>query len=225
MEINIKQIIDLVLRRWWLFVVFAIIAGLASFYMNFFVFVPVYEASTTIFVNNKDQNSNEYGIAYDQLMVNMVLIADYAELINSRSICEAVIEDLKLENYSAEMLSSMISVSSVNDTHLMQISVLDPDPELAMNVANSVAKVFSEKAVELMNIPNVNIIDRAVLPEYPVAPTKMRNIAAAVFAAIALAAGVVFGIEFRDNTIKSEDDVEKRLGLTVLGTIPDLNIK
>ncbi len=225
MEINIKQIIGLILRRWWVFVTFGIIAGLISFYLNFYVFVPIYEANTTIFVNNKDQNSNEYGIAYDQLMVNLVLIADYTELIYSRAVCEAVIEDLKLEGYTADMLAGMISVSSVNDTHLMQVSVRDPDPVLAMRIANSTAKVFSQKAVELMNIPNVNIIDHAILPENPVTPTKMRNMAVSVFAALMLAAAVVFGIEFLDNTIKSEEDVEKRLGLTVLGTIPDLNMK
>jgi capsular polysaccharide biosynthesis protein len=107
----------------------------------------------------------------------------------------------------------------------MQVSVRDPDPVLAMRIANSTAKVFSQKAVELMNIPNVNIIDHAILPENPVTPTKMRNMAVSVFAALMLAAAVVFGIEFLDNTIKSEEDVEKRLGLTVLGTIPDLNMK
>ena len=67
--------------------------------------------------------------------------------------------------------------------------------------------------------------DPAELPEYPVAPRKARNTALSVFAAVVLAAGVILASEYFDNTIKTAEDVENRLGLTVLATIPELKMK
>lgn len=222
---DIKQIIKLILRRWWLFAAFAAIAGGIAFYMNYYVLKPVYMATTSIFVNDKDRNNSEFGIAYDQILVNTYLIADYTELMKSRTIAQAVIDDLQLKDFSAGMIGGMISVSSKNETRIMEVTVTDTDPEMTMKVANSVAKVFSKEAVKLMNVLNVNIIDPAELPEYPVGPNKSRNMALAVFAALALAGGIVLAIEYLDNTIKSSEDVENRLGLTVLGTIPEFRIK
>ena len=222
---DIKQIIKLVLRRWWLFAAFAVIAGGITFYMNYYVLEPVYEANASIFVNDKDPENAQYGVAYDQILANTQLTADYAELMKSRTIAQAVIDDLQLKDFSVEMIGEMISVSPKNETRILEITVTDYDPEMTMKVANSVAKVFSQKAVELMNVVNVNIIDTAKLPEYPVGPNKARNMALAVFAALVLAAGLVIAIEYLDNTIKNSEDVENRLGLTVLGTIPEFRIK
>lgn len=222
---DIKQIIKLALRRWWLFVAFAAIAGGITYYMNFYVFEPVYAANASIFVNDKDPENAQYGIAYDQILANTQLTADYAELMKSRTISQAVIDDLQLKDFTVDMIGGMISVSPKNETRILEITVTDTDPEMTMKVANSVAKVFSQKAVELMNVVNVNIIDTAELPKQPVGPNKVRNTALAVIAALAFAAGIVLAIEYLDNTIKNAEDVENRLGLTVLGTIPEFRIK
>ncbi len=222
---DINQIINLILRRWWVFVIFAVVTGGIAFYMNYYVYAPVYQATATIFVNDKDQVDPNYGIAYDQILANTQLIADYTELMKSRTIAEGVIKDLQLKDYDVETVGSMIDVSARNETRIIEISVTDTDPKLAMDIANSVAKVFSRKAVELMNVLNVNIIDTARLPEYPIGPQKARNTAMAVLVALILAGGLILAVEYLDNTIKTSDDVENRLGLTVLGTIPDLRLK
>lgn len=222
---NVKQIIKLLLHRWWLFVLFAAIGGGASFYVSYYVLEPVYVANTSIFVNDKNLDNSEYGIAYDQILVNTQLIADYTELMKSRSIAKAVIDDLGLKDVSVDMIRGMISVSSRNGTRIIEISVKSNDPETAVKISDSVAKVFSRKAVELMNVLNVNIVDPAELPESPLEPGRLRNIALAVCAALVLAMGVILAAEYLDNTIKSSEDVEERLGLTVLGIIPEFRMK
>jgi capsular polysaccharide biosynthesis protein len=220
-----RQIIKLFLRRWWVFALFAIIIGSITFYYNYFVAIPVYQATATVLINDKTQHSPQYGIAYDQVLVNQMLIADYTELVHSRSIGQAVIDDLKLEGWEPEHITGMISVSSRNETRLMELTATSYDPEFAMKVANSLANVFASKTTELMNVEHVNIIDPAELPEYPVAPRKARNTAISLFAAIVLAAGIVLAVEYFDATIKTAEDVENRLGLTVLATIPELKMK
>ncbi|MGI6669077.1 MAG: YveK family protein [Acetivibrionales bacterium] len=222
---DVRQIVRLFLRRWWVFALFAAIIGSIACYMNYFVMVPVYQATATVLLNDKNRHTPEYGIAYDQVVVNQLLIAEYTEIIYSRSIGQAIIDDLKLEGIKPEYITGMISVGTKNETRVMELSAISPDPELAMKVANSLAKVFAAKAEELMNIPHVNIIDAAELPEYPVAPRKARNTVISVFAAIVLAAGVILTVEYLDNTIKTAEDAENRLKLTVLATIPELKMK
>ena len=221
---ELRQILQLVYRRLWIFILFAIIAGCISGYYSYYVMKPVYEADTTLFVNNKTYDS-EYGIAYDDLLVGAQLVKDYSELIRSRKVTNAVLQELKQKNLTEEAVAGMITVSSKNETRIIEISVKNYDPVLAMKVANSVANEFSKKAVELMHVENVNIVDAAKLPDGPVGPNEMRNIAIAVFAALVLAAGLVFGLEYLDNTIRTTEDVEKRLGLTILGTIPEFKMK
>ncbi len=222
---NVKQIAKLFLHRWWLFVLFAAIGGGASFYVSYYMLEPVYVANTSIFVNDKNLDNSEYGIAYDQILVNTQLIADYTELMKSRSIAKAVIDDLGLKDVSVDKLRGMISVSSRNGTRIIEISVRCNDPETAVKISDSVAKVFSRKAVELMNVLNVNIVDPAELPDSPLEPDRPRNVALAVCAALVLAMGVILAAEYLDNTIKSSEDVEERLGLTVLGIIPEFRMK
>ncbi|MGE5613696.1 MAG: YveK family protein [Bacillota bacterium] len=220
-----RQIIRLFLRRWWVFVLFAVIIGSITYYLNYYVMVPVYEATATVLVNDKTQHSAEYGIAYDQVVVNQLLIADYTELIYSRTIGQAVIDDLKLEGMEPEDITRMISVNTKNQTRVMELTATSTDPEFAMRVANSLANVFAAKTEELMNVPHVNLIDPAELPEYPTKPRKAINTMISIFMSIMLAAGVVLAVEYFDNTIKTAEDVENRLGLTVLATIPELKMK
>lgn len=222
---DIKQAFRLFLRRWWLFAVSAAIMGGITFYVNFFLLAPIYEANASIYVNSKEFNTTDYGIAYDQVLVNTQLIADYTELMKSRTVAEAVVDDLGLTGMTSKDIIHMVSVSSKNGTRIMEITATSSDPVLAMNVANSLAVIFSKKAVELMSISNVNIIDPAKRPENPIGPKKAANIVMSVFIAFVIAAGLAIAFEYFDNTIKTSEDVENRLGLTVLGTIPDLKMK
>ena len=89
-----------------------------------------------------------------------------------------------------------------------------------MVIANKVAEVFKQKVVELMDVENVQVIDRAEVPISPVKPKKELNIAIATFIGLMTGLGIIFLIEYLDNTIKTPEDIEKHLGLPVIGTIP-----
>jgi capsular polysaccharide biosynthesis protein len=77
-----------------------------------------------------------------------------------------------------------------------------------------------EKVADIMMVENIQIIDTAELPEAPVKPNKLMNIAIATLLGFMLSTGVVFLVEYMDDTIKTPDDVQKYLGLSVVGTIP-----
>lgn len=221
---EIKQYFAILKKRLWILLLLPLIAGSISEYMSHYVMTPLYEANTTLYVIN-DRGNAQYPIAYEDLIIGEFLVKDYRELAKSRTVTGAVVEELDLKGFTPGMLASMVNVSSKNDTRIIEISVQDTDPARARDIANKLGEVFKAKVIELMKADNVNIVDPAELPESPVSPRTIVNIAVAVFAGLMGAAGLAFFIEYMDDSIKSSEDVEKYLKLNVLGTIPALNIK
>ncbi len=224
MEMELKEYLSIILKRIWLIISLPVVAAAITAYVSFNVMEPVYEANTTLYIINKSQSS-EMTIAYNDLLVGQQLVNDYKEIVKSRKVTSKVIEDLNLTSISPSKLAGKISVNAKNNMRLIEIVVSDSDPQLAMNIANKVADVFKREVVELMKVENVNIVDTAQLPESPVRPRHMMNIAVSFLVGLLVAVGVVFLVEYLDDTIKTADDVEKYLGLTVLGTIPEFSAK
>ncbi|NSW91336.1 MAG: lipopolysaccharide biosynthesis protein [Firmicutes bacterium] len=221
---ELKEYLNIIVKRIWLIVLLPVIAAMVSAYVSFYVMEPVYEANTTLYIINKS-NGSELTIAYNDLLVGQQLVKDYKEIVKSRRITNEVIEELDLKNYTSSKLAEKINVSAKNDTRLIEIKVQDNNPQLATDIANKVAEVFTREVVKLMKVENINVVDTAQLPESPVKPRPMMNIAVAFIVGLLVAVGIAFIIEYLDDTIKTTDDVEKYLGLTVLGTIPEFTTK
>ncbi len=67
---------------------------------------------------------------------------------------------------------------------------------------------------------NVQVMDRAEVPGAPFSPNTRREWFTAMMAGILIAFGLAFGIEYLDDTVKTPEDVSKRLGLPLLGLVP-----
>ena len=65
----------------------------------------------------------------------------------------------------------------------------------------------------------------AEVPRSPSAPKKLRTVLIAAFIALLLCVFIVELIEILNTTIRTVDDVEKKLGLTVLARIPKFEVK
>ena len=215
-ELDIRQIFGIVRKRIGWLIVFPIIAVLISGVLSFFVIPPVYEASTTLLVGRADDQGQ---MGYQDLLLNKQLVSTYSELATSRSVAESVINALRLEMTASE-LAGIISVSSVKDTEIIAVKVKNADPALAKVIANQAAISFIDKVVGYSNIENVMVVDEAIEPVFPVSPNKKMNIAVAGLLGLVLAFGLIFLLEFLDNTIKAAADVENLLGLSVLAIVP-----
>lgn len=221
---ELKQYFHIIYKKLWIIILLPLVASMVSAYVSFYVLKPVYESNTTLYVINKKPD-NQLAIAYNDIMVGQQLVKDYRELVKSRTVTSAVIDELKIRDISPESLAGHISVNSKNETRLIEIKVQDGDPQRASNIADKVGEVFINKVIDLMKVENVSVVDRAQTSGKPIKPRPMINIAIAFFTGLLAALGIVFLLEYLDDTIKSPEDVEKYLGLTVLGTIPVFNLK
>lgn len=220
-EMDLKQIFEILISKIWLIiilpVIFSIAAGLASYYLM----EPVYETSTTIYVNEKKQGAP---LAYSDLTLSSQLVSDYRVLIKSRMFTEVVIKELGLQDISPSHIAERITVNAVNDTRLIEIKVQDSNPLLASNIANKLAEVFRDKIIEIIQIENITVIDEAYVPKSPIKPNPVLNIAIAFCLGILTAIGISLFLEYFDDKIRTAEDVE-RLGLPLLGTIPEYTME
>lgn len=217
--IDLREYFAIIKKRFWIIALITVIAILVSSIVSFFVLKPVYQASSTLIVSTEN-NTETQTLTGDQFSVTQKLAVTYGEIIKSRSVLEQVISNLKLDDTYKE-LADTISVSPVKDTQIINISVQDTNPTKARDIANEIPKVFTEEAKRITKANSVEVIDKAIRPTSPIKPNKMMNISIAAVLGAMISLFVIFLLEYFDNKIKTPQDIEKQLGFTVLGVIPN----
>ena len=220
--IDLREYFAIIKKRFWIIALLAIISALISGVISFFMLNPVYEAKSTLIVN-ADKQAETQIVTGDQITVTQKLAVTYGEIIKSRIVLDDVIKNLKLEN-TYESLSGQITVSPVNDTQIISISVQDTNPQKARDMANEIPKVFEKEAKRITKANDVQVIDKAILPKNPIKPNKVMNVLIAFVLGTMIGLFVVFLIEYLDNKMKTPQDIEKHLGLSVIGVIPNEDI-
>lgn len=216
LEVNIGELLSILAEAWWAILLSGIAAAVIFFAGTKLFIVPEYESVTKIFVLS--QEDGNYLTSTD-LQLSSYLTKDYAELIKSRTVAEEVIERLELE-VTPESLLRMVTVELKSDTRVVTIVVKDRDPELAQKLANAVREASAKQILEVMGVQAVNVVDEANLPEDPSSPNVLKNTLLGFAWGCLIAIALILFRHLSDDTIKSTDDVEKYLELTVLASIP-----
>ena len=181
---------------------------------------PMYSASTTLVLtssNNKNNTTNS--ITTTDIVVNSKLVDTYSELIKSKNVLEEVISNLGM-NIKVERLKNSITVSSLEDTELIEIKVKNIEPENSAKIANEVAKVFIKRITEFYNINNVQIVDEAQIPTSPSNINHKKDILMFGLIGALISVAYVVIANMLDTTIKSADELDKMFKLPILASIP-----
>lgn len=222
MEINLKEIFHLVFRKWWLILLCVVVCGSLSFFLTYYYMIPNYRANTTLYVG---KNADEKGMTATDLNIGASIVLDYREIAKSRLVASTVISELGLFNISIDELVEKINVEQRTETRVIEISVTDNDPKMAMIITNKVAEVFQRKIVDIMQVENVQVIDKAEVPIEPVSPNKSLNLVIGIVLGCMFGFGFILIIKYLDYTVKTPEDIKKYTGLPVIGTIPEFQVK
>ena len=155
----------------------------------------------------------------DDLRFVQQLALTYGEIIKSRTVITSTIEKLDLD-MTYEALAGAVSVTNVSDTQIIKISVRHNNPLIATKICNTIPKIFSKEVQRIVKASGVEVVDKAIVPENPIKPNKIMNIAIAVVLGAMSSVFVIFLIEALNTKIKEPKDIEEKLGIAVFGVVP-----
>ena len=178
---------------------------------------PMYKSYTTLLLTPENKETT---ITNSDITLNRSLVDTYREIIKSKKILGTVIENLELD-YSYSFLNSHVSVEDVNDTEIIKISVTDENKWLSMYIANEIARVFKTEFVKIYKLENIAIIDTAELSTSPYNVNFTKQVLIAGVLGLVVGFGISFVIYYFDTTVKNSEDIERKLGISVIGTIPE----
>ena len=165
---------------------------------------------------------SETRININKISAAQKIVDTYVIILKSDRVLNDVIDSLNLD-YTAKQIKKMISISSVNDTEVMQIQVTSPNAQLSCNIANKLAEIAPEKLVEITDAGFVKIVDSATVDPVPTSPDVRMNCLIGTFAGIALSVMYIIIRELFNVRVKSEEDIKKNYAIPVLGEIPSFN--
>lgn len=217
--IDLREYLSIIKKKWFIMAILCAVCVAASAVYSFFIAKPVYQAETTLIVKTeKTEGTNS--LSNDQVMVSQKLALTYGEIIKSRKVLDEVIKNLDLKESNGS-LASKISVSTVTDTQIIKVSVQDTNKSNAAKIANEIPTVFTEEAIRIADANGVEVIDKAQVPTNPVAPNKKMNILIAGVLGIMVGLFSIFLMEFLNNKMRTPQDIDRTLGLPLLGVIPE----
>ncbi|MDK0864085.1 Wzz/FepE/Etk N-terminal domain-containing protein [Clostridium perfringens] len=220
--ISLQEVAYALKKRWKLIALITIVATLVSAILSFFVIKPQYEASTKLFIGKQEsQDNNAYNNS--DVMMYQQLMKTYAELAKTSDLVTKAVKSADL-NYNQEDIKAILKNLNANpsaDTQILSLSFKGGNPKEVLKVTEAITNEFILESKELIPNGNVQIIQKAQLPEHPVSPNKTLNILLAFVLGLMIGIGVVLLLEYLDNTFKSREDLENTLELPIIGTIPD----
>lgn len=216
-EFNILEFLKYYLNKFIIVLVFIIVGFVGSYIYTFYMQVPIYRSQTSLVLTKNDTGSST--ITQNDINLNKNLISTYREIIKSRRILDKVITKLDLDITYSE-LTSKVDVSNINDTELIVISVYDEDSRVAQNIADEIANVFKTEIIKIYNIENVSIIDKALVSKDPYNVNVLKQLVIGIGAGFVLGSILITILFYMDDTVKTEEDIENKLGLSVLGRVP-----
>lgn len=216
-EINLKELFDYFIDKIKYIIIATLVCCLIGGIYTKFLTIPMYKSSTTVILGSNQEGT---GITQSDISINNNLVSTYAEIIKSRRVLEQVQKELN-ESYTYKELASEISVSSINNTQIIKITVEDNNALNAKIIANLVAKVFTVEVPELYNLDNVHILDVAIEEDEPYNINVAKSSIIGGLLGLVLSSGIFFVIYYFDRTAKSVEQVEEVLQMPILGSVEE----
>lgn len=219
--ISLSEIFEAIKKRWIMIVAITLSATLISGILSFFVIKPVYETSTKLFIGKEESEDTVYNT--NDIQMYQKLLQTYAQAIKTKDLVGRAINSLNYELEPSKVVGAL-TVTPVTDTQILQIKYKSKNQQEAVDVLKNITEQFIITSKELVPNGNVRVIEEVEFPENSVSTNKKMNIAIAFLLGLMVSLGLVFLLEYLDNTYKNKEQLEKELDIPVLGEIPDVDI-
>ena len=196
-----------------------ILAAALGWAFSAFLMPRKYEASVNMIVNTRTEIVGV--VTSDAISSAQDLVDTYAIIIKSNKVLNSVIDELDL-NMSYEELSRQISVDAINRTQVMKIAAQCSDPRLAEQIVDTISQIAPAIVADAVEAGSCKVVSDVYSSQDPVTPNIPRT--TVLFGALAflLVCAAVVLRELLNDYIVDDADMEKKLGISALGVIPDV---
>lgn len=215
-EIDLLELFYVVLHKWKMIVLSLLLTGACGCLISVFLITPQYESTSVLYVLSKSTSITSLA----DIQMGSSLTNDYVEVVTSRPIIEQVIQNLGLTDETYESLKDKVSIDNPANTRLLKITVRDPQADVAKAIADELADVSKSFISIKMDQAAPTVTQYGYADGEPVTPNTVKNTVLGALIGAVLAIGVVIVSYLLNDTIMTTDDIEKKLGMTVLASIP-----
>lgn len=229
-EIDLIPLFKAVVSKWWLIVIFAVVFGIASYFVTDTFITPTYQSGFTAYVNNysgtasagTETTNGGKKLTTSDITASQSLVKTYSKIILSRSVLSEAAAKVNL-NYTPAQLSKMVSTNTEDDTEVIGVYVTADDPKVAAQLAGAISEVAPKIISQIIEGSSMQIIDEPLVPTSINSPSYSRNTALGILIGAVIAVAIIAVKELLDDHIKNEDDLEEKFSFPVVGVIPDIN--
>ena len=200
-EINVREWIRVLKKRLWIVAVFTVLTFVCGlFYIKWFT-TPLYQSSATIIIEADADLRNTLQV-----------------IIKDSKVMEKVGRELGL-SISPESLAGRITVTSIDNSQVVHIGVIDSNPAQAAAIANTTAQVFKEEVPSIINFDKVHFLSQAVEDIRPINADHTKLMIVAIGIGVIVGIGFAFLLDSLDHSIRSSEDIENLIGIPVIGRV------
>ena len=224
LEIDLGSLLIALLRKWWLFVIGGVIFGLLAFIGTQLFITPMYQSKAMLYILSSTTSVTSLA----DLQLGTELTADFEVIATSNPVIDAAKKRIKKEDdisLSRQAIKNMLTVTNTTDTRILTITATDSDPVRACSVANAVAEETAEQMAYIMKSDPPTTVEQAEVSKTQVSPSVTKNTMLGILVGFMLVGLYLVILFIRNDNIKTEEDVEKYLGLSTLAVIPMENGK
>ena len=213
--IDLRELFFALKKRLLILILAGILGGGIGYAYTKIVLTPTYTSTSMIFIMAKETTIT----SLTDLQIGTQLTNDYAVLIKSRTVMENTIQKLGLPVDYLE-LRNRVRVSNPDGTRILNISVTDADKQMAKTLADEVASAASDYIATIMEQAPPKIIEQGEMPLHQTSPNTRKNTMLGMLAGVMLVAACICLSVILNDTVQTEDDIERVTGVPVLAVVP-----
>lgn len=221
-EVSLWSIVGLLLRKIHWLIATGLAFGIGVYLVLSLLVTPTFESRVTFYVYNNSGGASQSGsIDKSDLQAAESLATTYSKILESNSVLNAVLSDLN-SALTRKELAQMVDVAVVTNTQLLEVVITSTDANFACNVAESFASVAPAEIVRITKTGGVEVVDHPEVATEQASPRTAFDTAIAVVVGVIIAAVIIILKTLSDTTIYLPEDIEKLVGVAVIGQIPEI---
>ena len=213
-ELYIHDILNYFVKKLWVIGTITVLTVLFGLIYSIGIKTPMYKSTTSVIL------ASNQTITQSDLTLYQKLINTYTQIVTSKNVLNDTINDLNLK-YSYDDMKKNVSVNAVTDTEIINIAVVDESAQMARNISDTIAKNFKEEVVNIYNLTNVSILDKAEVSNTPYNHNILKEAIIYVVVGLALGFTLLFLRYYFDKNIKTKEEVEEKIKLPIMGSVRD----